>query len=150
HLAVCGALAAPAVAGAQDSDVSQLAPVQVQGVAPAFKPPGPQSVKFQAPLVDTPQTINIVPSEVLQQEQAESLQAVVSHVPGITLSAGEGGAGWGDMMTVRGFSAEQSVTVDGVRESALSTRTDIFNMEQAEVFKGTGSIESGVGAVGGS
>src|SRR3546814_12548807 len=54
------------------------------------------------------------------------------------------------MMTIRGFSAEQSVTVDGVRESALSTRTDIFNMEQAEVFKGTGSIESGVGAVGGS
>ena len=150
HLAVCGALAAPAMASAQDSGVSQLAPVQVQGVAPAFKPEAPQSVKFQAPLVDTPQTINIVPSEVLQQQNAQTLQEVLSNVPGVTFSSGEGGAGWGDMMTIRGFSAEQSVTVDGVRESALSTRTDIFNMEQAEVFKGTGSIESGVGAVGGS
>lgn len=149
HLAVCGALAAPALAGAQTGSVSELAPVQVQGVAPAFKPEAVQSTKFQAPLVDTPQTINIVPSEVLQQQNAQSLQEVLSNVPGITFSAGEGNAGWGDMMTIRGFSAEQSITVDGVRESALSTRTDIFNMEQAEVFKGTGSIESGVGAVGG-
>lgn len=150
HLAVCGALAAPSLASAQESGVSQLAPVQVQGVAPAFKPEAVQSTKFQAPLVDTPQTINIVPSEVLRQQNAQTLQEVLSNVPGVTFSSGEGGAGWGDMMTIRGFSAEQSVTVDGVRESALSTRTDIFNMEQAEVFKGTGSIESGVGAVGGS
>lgn len=150
HLAVCAALATPAMANAQSSDVSQLAPVQVQGVAPAFKPEAVQSTKFQAPLLDTPQTINIVPSEVLQQQNAQNLQEVLSNVPGITFSSGEGNAGWGDMMTIRGFSAEQSITVDGVRESALSTRTDIFNMEQAEVFKGTGSIESGVGAVGGS
>jgi len=54
------------------------------------------------------------------------------------------------MFTIRGFSAEQSVTLDGVRNSALSTRTDIFNIEQVEVFKGTGSVESGVAAVGGS
>jgi len=150
YLAVCGALAVPATAAAQDSGVSQLAPVQVQGTAPAFKPEAVQSVKFTAPLVDTPQTINIVPSEVLRQQNAQSLQEVLSNVPGVTFSSGEGGAGWGDMMTIRGFSAEQSITVDGVRESALSTRTDTFNLEQAEVFKGTGSIESGVAAVGGS
>ena len=150
YLAVCGALAVPATAVAQDSGVSQLAPVQVQGTAPAFKPEAVQSVKFKAPLVDTPQTINIVPSEVLRQQNAQSLQEVLSNVPGVTFSSGEGGAGWGDMMTIRGFSAEQSITVDGVRESALSTRTDTFNLEQAEVFKGTGSIESGVAAVGGS
>lgn len=150
HLAICSALAAPAVASAQSNNVSELAPVQVQGVAPVFKPEAVQSTKFQAPLLDTPQTINIVPSEVLKQQGAQSLQEVLTNVPGITFSSGEGGAGWGDMLTIRGFSAEQSITVDGVRESALSTRTDTFNMEQAEVFKGTGSIESGVGAVGGS
>ncbi|KAG1223786.1 hypothetical protein G6F68_020253 [Rhizopus microsporus] len=54
------------------------------------------------------------------------------------------------MFTIRGFSAEQSITVDGIRDAGLSSRTDIFNLEQAEVFKGTGSIESGVSAVGGS
>ncbi len=98
----------------------------------------------------SPQTISIVPAQVLEQQGAQSLQDVLRNVPGITFSSGEGGAGWGDMFTIRGFSAEQSITVDGVRDSQLSTRTDIFNMEQAEVYKGTGSIKSGVAAVGGS
>ncbi len=150
YMAICGALIMPTVAKAQDSGVSQLAPVKVQGAAPTFQPEAVQSTKFQAPLLDTPQTINIVPSEVLKQQSAQSLQDVLSNVPGITFSSGEGGAGWGDMFTIRGFSAEQSVTVDGVRDSALTSRNDIFNMEQAEVFKGTGSIESGVASIGGS
>lgn len=150
YATICGALAIPGLAQAQEAGVSQLAPVKIQGAVPTFKPDTVQSTKFQAPLVDTPQTINIVPSEVLKQQNAQSLQDVLSNVPGVTFSSGEGGAGWGDMFTIRGFSAEQSITVDGVRDSALSTRTDIFNLEQAEVFKGTGSIESGVAAIGGS
>lgn len=150
YMAICSALIVPTVANAQDSGVSQLAPVKVQGAGPTFQPDAVQSTKFQAPLLDTPQTINIVPSEVLKQQSAQSLQDVLSNVPGITFSSGEGGAGWGDMFTIRGFSAEQSVTVDGVRDSALTSRNDIFNMEQAEVFKGTGSIESGVASIGGS
>lgn len=150
HVAICSAFAVPVVATAQDAGVTQMEPVLVEGVGSMFKPEAVQSTKFQAPLVDTPQTINIVPAEVLKQQNAQTLQEVLSNVPGITFSSGEGGAGWGDMMTIRGFSAEQSVTVDGVRESALSTRTDTFNLEQVEVFKGTGSIESGVGAIGGS
>ena len=151
HAALCGALLAPGLGMAQESSgVAELSPVQVTGSAPAFKADHVQSVKFQAPMVDTPQTISIVPAEVLEQQGAQSLQDVLRNVPGITFSSGEGGAGWGDMFTIRGFSAEQSITVDGVRDSQLSTRTDIFNMEQAEVYKGTGSIESGVAAVGGS
>src|SRR5690554_4431847 len=151
HAVLCGALMAPAATLAQgDPHVGELAPVQVTGNAPEFKVDHVQSVKFKAPLVDTPQSISIVPAEVLQQQAAQSLQDVLRNVPGITFSSGEGGAGWGDMFTIRGFSAEQSITVDGVRDSQLSTRTDIFNLEQAEVYKGTGSIESGVAAVGGS
>lgn len=151
HLAVCAALALPVSAGAQQSDsVSELTPVTVQGNAPAFKPEAIQTPKFQAPLLDTPQTINVVPAEVLKQQNAQSLQDILDNVPGITFSSGEGGAGWGDMFTIRGFSAEQSITVDGVRDSALSSRNDTYNLEQVEVFKGTGSVESGVAAVGGS
>ncbi|MBP6020002.1 MAG: TonB-dependent siderophore receptor [Burkholderiaceae bacterium] len=150
HIAICSALAVPTLANAQQNPVSELSPVKVQGSAPGFQPEAVQSTKFQAPLLDTPQSITIVPAEVLKQQGAQSLQDVLGNVPGITFSSGEGGAGWGDMFTIRGFSAEQSITTDGVRESALSTRTDIFNLEQAEVYKGTGSVESGVAAIGGS
>lgn len=108
------------------------------------------SSKFERPLIDTPQSIQVVPSKVLNEQGVQTLQEVLRNVPGITFSMGEAGAGWGDMFTMRGFSAEQSVTVDEVRESSLSTRTDTFNLEDVSVFKGTGSFESGVAAVGGS
>lgn len=127
-----------------------LAPVTVQADAPPYKADRVQSGKFTEPLLDTPQSITVVPRAVLEEQQAKSLQDVLRNVPGITFSSGEGNLGWGDMFTIRGFSAEQSITVDGIRDAGLSSRTDIFNLEEAEVFKGTGSIESGVSAVGGS
>ncbi|WP_445659092.1 TonB-dependent receptor [Achromobacter sp. NCFB-sbj8-Ac1-l] len=145
------ALGAAASAQAQPADTAvQLAPVTVQGDAPPHKADRVQSGKFTEPLLDTPQSITVVPRAVLEEQQAQSLQDVLRNVPGITFSSGEGNLGWGDMFTIRGFSAEQSITVDGIRDAGLSSRTDIFNLEQAEVFKGTGSIESGVSAVGGS
>lgn len=127
-----------------------LAPVTVQADAPPYKAERVQSGKFTEPLLNTPQSITVVPAAVLEEQQAKSLQDVLRNVPGITFSSGEGNLGWGDMFTIRGFSAEQSITVDGIRDAGLSSRTDIFNLEEAEVFKGTGSIESGVSAVGGS
>src|SRR5690554_999174 len=97
HMLLCGALMTPTATLAQDHPhAGELAPIQVTGNAPEFKVDHVQSVKFQAPLVDTPQTINIVPAEVLQQQGAQSLQDVLRNVPGITFSSGEGGAGWGD------------------------------------------------------
>lgn len=142
-------VAAPAEA--DDAETTELDAVTVEGIAPSkFKADSVQSPKFQAPLVDTPKTIEVVPEEVVKQQNAQTLEDVLSNVPGITFSSGEGRGGWGDMFTIRGFSADDSITVDGVRDSILSNRNDMFNLEQAEVYKGTGAIEHGVGAAGGS
>ncbi|WP_432240795.1 TonB-dependent receptor [Herbaspirillum robiniae] len=118
--------------------------------APEYKPETVASPKFTQPLLDIPQSITVVPKEVLSQQNAQSLQDILKNVPGITFTSGEGNLGWGDMFTIRGFSSEQSLTVDGVRDAGMSSRNDTFNLEQVEVFKGTGSIESGVSAIGGS
>ncbi|CDG80873.1 TonB-dependent receptor [Janthinobacterium agaricidamnosum] len=149
------ALAADADAGPASPSADK--PVQLKAVivkgereAPAYKPEHLSSQKFTQPLRDTPQSISIVPKEVLTEQNAQNLQDVLKNVPGITFTSGEGNLGWGDMFTIRGFSSEQSLTVDGMRDAGLSSRNDTFDLEQAEVFKGTGSIESGVSAVGGS
>ncbi|QXI27460.1 TonB-dependent receptor [Pseudomonas vanderleydeniana] len=115
-----------------------------------FKVDRASSAKLSQPLLDTPQSVTVVPQQVLKEQNAQSLQEVLRNVPGITFMSGEGNLGWGDMFSIRGFSSEQSLTVDGVRDAGMSTRTDTFNLQQAEVFKGTGAIESGVSAVGGS
>lgn len=153
-----GALASAAPAQAEDAaaappeDKSGLKEVVVTAPreAPEYKAQAVSSPKFTQPLLDLPQSITVVPKAVLTQQNAQNLQDILKNVPGITFTSGEGNLGWGDMFTIRGFSSEQSLTVDGVRDAGMSSRNDTFNLDQVEVFKGTGSIESGVSAIGGS
>ncbi|NOL48545.1 TonB-dependent receptor [Pelistega europaea] len=135
-------------ATAQEKTATQLE--KITAVSENYKTDSVNHSKFDQPLLDTPQSIQVIPKKVLEEQGVQTLQEVLRNVPGVAFTMGEGGAGWGDMFNIRGFSAEQSVTVDETRESALSTRTDTFNLEDVTVFKGTGSFETGVAAVGGS
>jgi catecholate siderophore receptor len=110
----------------------------------------PTNPKFTEPLRDIPQTITVIPREVIEQQGATTLRDVLRNVPGITYQAGEGGGGLpGDKLTLRGFSAENDIFVDGIRDVGAYTR-DAFNIEQVEVIKGPASSIGGRGATGGS
>ncbi|MRW89920.1 TonB-dependent siderophore receptor [Duganella sp. FT80W] len=141
-----------AAAASAPPDAEKLKEVVVKATreAPAYKPENLSSPKFAQPLLDVPQSVTVVPKEILSEQNAQSLQDVLKNVPGITFTSGEGNLGWGDLFTIRGFSSEQSITVDGMRDAGMSSRNDTFNIEQVEVFKGTGSIESGTASVGGT
>ena len=72
-------------------------------------------------------------------------------MPGISLQAGEGGGASstaGDMFNMRGFSANNSLFVDGVRDDGLVSR-DVFNLEQVEVFMGPTGTDVGRGTAAG-
>ena len=109
-----------------------------------------ESPKRTRPVRDTPQTITVLTSEVIEQQNLLTLRDVLSTVPGITFGAGEGGGGYGDSINLRGYSANNDITVDGVRDSAQYTRSDQFNIEQIEVTNGANSVISGAGSVGGN
>ncbi len=112
--------------------------------------PSLPSAKFTAPLLDTPQTITVVPAAVIQSQGATTLRDVLRNVPGITMQAGEGGGGLpGDTLTLRGFSATNDIFVDGMRDVGPYSR-DAFNLEQVEVIKGPSSSFGGRGSTGGS
>lgn len=94
------------------------------------------SPKFTAPLVDTPQTISVIPKEIFNQQGAASLADVLGNTPGITFLAGEGGHVAGsNSFVMRGFDASGSIFIDGVRDNGNYGR-DIYNLEQVEVVKG--------------
>ena len=105
--------------------------------------------KFTEPVRDTPRTVTVIPSLVIQEQSAASLRDALRNTPGITLTAGEGGTAPGDNLLIRGFSARNDVYVDGARDSGVVTR-DTFNTEALEVTKGPSSSTSGRGATGGS
>ena len=139
-------LAMPALA----DEPAQLGSVTVKGEQSGYKVERSASAKYAAPLLDTPQTVSVVPQEVIREQQALSLRQVLSNVSGITFNAGEGGGGSGDSINIRGFSANANMQVDGLRDSSQSNRTDTFNIEQVEVIKGPNSVFGGAGTTGGS
>ena len=108
------------------------------------------SPKYPEPILDTPQNITVVTKQVIDDQKLLSLRDVLSTVPGITFGAGEGGGGYGDSITLRGFAGSNDITTDGIRDSAQYTRSDTFKLEQVEVVNGANSVYSGAGAVGGT
>lgn len=111
----------------------------------------PASEKYSAPLTETPQTIQVIPRALLDEQGAMTLTDALRNVPGITMQAGEGGGASntsGDMFNMRGFSANNSLFIDNVRDDGMLAR-DIFNLEQIEVFSGpTGSDVGRTNAAG--
>jgi catecholate siderophore receptor len=105
------------------------------------------SPRYPTSVTETPQTLQVIPRATIEQQGAFSLGDVLRNVPGITLQAGEGGGASntaGEAFNMRGFNANNSMFVDGVRDDGLIAR-DTFNLEQVEVFLGPTGTDVGRG-----
>ena len=153
-LSCVGAVAFASGAHAQDNGQGQaLGGVTVTDTAiddAAVKVDKPESPKYVRPILDMPQTITVIGNQTIQKQNLLTLRDVLSTVPGITFGAGEGGGGYGDNINLRGQSASNDISIDGVRDSAQYSRTDPFNLEQIEVTNGANSVYGGSGAIGGN
>ncbi|MFA7595926.1 MAG: TonB-dependent receptor [Novosphingobium sp.] len=106
------------------------------------------SDKSTAPLLNTPQTISVIPQEVIRDRAARTLADVLRNTPGISFNAGENGFGTStNNFTLRGFDSSGNVFVDNARDSGSYAR-DIFNVESVEVVKGA-AADNGRGSAGG-
>jgi catecholate siderophore receptor len=103
--------------------------------------------QFPEPLLDTAQTVSVIPQFILQDQQATSLRDGLKNVPGIALAAGEGGS-QGDNLTIRGFSARNDIFLDGIRDFGSYYR-DSFDYQSIDVLQGPASVEFGRGSTGG-
>lgn len=103
--------------------------------------------RFTEPLLETPQSVSVVPQFVMQDEGVSTLRDTLRNVPGISLAAGEAGA-QGDNLTIRGFTARNDIFLDGIRDFGSYYR-DAFNYEQVEALEGPAGIEFGRGSTGG-
>ena len=147
-------LAAPAATAPEekteeDSTALPQMVVQADGTKKLYNPENLATRKYTVPLVDVPQTVTVIPEEVIKDQGASNLRDVLRNVPGISIQAGEGGQPPGDNLSIRGFSARSDLFVDGVRDFGGYSR-DTFNTEQVEVVKGPSSSNAGRGSTGGT
>lgn len=144
-LATSPALADTAAAGRSDDQESGT--ITVTGVRDkqGYVPTDTNATKIDAALRDIPQSIAVVPAQVLLDQRALSLQDALKNVPGIGLSSGDGQR---DQVFIRGFSAIADQFVDGFRDDGLYFR-DLSNVDRIEVIKGPAAVLYGRGSSGG-
>lgn len=150
---------APAKAKAKAAPKAKQAPPPVAEAPPAgpidpslipgsYTTSTASSGKQTAPLLDTPQTVTVIPGTIIQERQATNLTEILRNTPGISFEAGENGFGTSaSNFQIRGFNASGSIYVDGTRSLGTFPR-DAFNVERVEVFKGP-AADNGRGNGGG-
>lgn len=137
------------LAAGESGNAVMLGPVQVEAEDPGgYRTDRTSSYKHTAPLLDTPQTITVIPQAVIKEQGARNLTEVLRNTPGISFNAGENGfAATTNNFSMRGFDASGHIFIDGSRDSGAYSR-DIFNVEQVEVAKGA-AADNGRGGAGG-
>jgi len=149
-LGCVGFLSSPALANEGDQSDVQQRTDQAITVTGTRDTPELESPKATSDLLDTPQTVTVISDQTIRRQNLLTLREVLATVPGITFGAGEGGGGYGDSINLRGYSASNDITLDGVRDSAQYSRTDPFNLQQIEVYSGANTVFGGSGSVGGT
>jgi catecholate siderophore receptor len=85
----------PVIAGISTNAPTKLPDVLITGEKvkdeTSYQPQALQTPKLTEPLVNTAQTITIIPRSVMEDQGATSLRDVLRNVPGISIQAGEGG-----------------------------------------------------------
>ena len=109
---------------------------------------GSSLLRTPQPLKDTPQTIQVLPKELLRANGSATLQDAMRSVSGAALGSGEGSS-TGDRIYLRGFLVNTDIYTDGMHDPALYLR-DTFNADSIEVLKGPSSVLVGRGSPGGA
>ncbi|WP_414899930.1 TonB-dependent receptor [Sphingomonas flavalba] len=149
-LGCAGLMAGASPALAQGDAAQRLGGVTVTDTAidDSYNRAERDSAKSTAPLLDTPQTVSVIPQEVIRDRGARTLSEVLRNTPGISFNAGENGFGTSaSNFSLRGFDASGDVFIDNARDSGSYAR-DMFNTESVEVVKGA-AADNGRGSAGG-
>jgi catecholate siderophore receptor len=112
---------------------------------PFFAPSASSATKTETPLLDLPQTVNVVPRDLFSLQGARSIEDALSNVAGVSPSVGDGQR---DQVYIRGFSAQYDQYLDGVRDEAMYFR-DLSNIDRVEVLEGPSAVLYGHGSAGG-
>ncbi|MEH2263860.1 TonB-dependent siderophore receptor [Nostoc sp.] len=107
-------------------------------------PDASTATKTDTPLRDIPQSIQVIPRQIIDDQKTTRLRDILQNVSGVTPGAGYQNSA--DRVRIRGFTQETTFR-DGIRENSPST--NFANVERVEVLKGPASVLFGETEPGG-
>lgn len=99
------------------------------------------ATRTDTPLRDVPQSVQVVPQEVLRDQQVNRLDEAVRNVSGVT--TGDTFGNTRDNFVIRGFSTDfgGNILRDGFRSNGFNSGfNETANLERIEVLKGPASV----------
>ncbi len=103
------------------------------------------SIKSPTPVINVPQSVSIISSERINEQGFSSIEDIISYVPGVTMSQGEGHR---DAVVFRGVRSTADFFIDGARDDVQYYRP-LYNLEQVEILRGPNALLFGRGGTGG-
>lgn len=108
--------------------------------------------KTDTPLIETPQTINVVTRDEITTRGPRTLAEVLRYTPGVVTEV-QPGTTYFDRIRVRGFYNVDNFYLDGIQLTPKGTgavaQIDPFHLERVEVLKGPASVLYGQNGTGG-
>ncbi|AFZ60763.1 TonB-dependent siderophore receptor [Anabaena cylindrica FACHB-243] len=114
----------------------------VTGEKTGYQVPSTATVtRTDTPLIDVPQSIQVIPQEILKDQQITRIDDALRNVPGVVGSAN---SMVGNRITIRGFSTTSlPILRDGFRIYDNFSSPEASNLERIEVLKGPASVQYG-------
>jgi len=141
--------------------VTVAAPAQAQTQhEPTYRPEAAEDIVITAdrqaadlplltqPLLDTPQSIMIIPSDTIELQASNDLRDVLRNDPSVSSHADED-SGQSTNVQIRGFSARNDLYLDGQLDIGSYYR-DPFWLQEVDVLTGPSSVLFGRGSTGGA
>ncbi len=110
-------------------------------------PTASTATKIEVPLRDIPQSIQVIPSQIIEDRQVERLSEVGENVSGVLPRPGYGGLSSVGFY-IRGFNQRTENFRNGFRDYGFLSPRDVANVERVEFLKGPGSVLYGGGVFG--
>ena len=105
-----------------------------------FVPDASTATRTDTPLRDVPQSIQVIPRQVIENQQAIGLDEVLENAAGVTFQGDDGGRS--AIFNIRGFDGA-AVLRDGFIIPGFRTdpvEPEVANLEQVEVLRGPASV----------
>ena len=120
-----------------DEEIEIIATGEAEAEDDYFVPDVTSATRTDTPILDTPQSVQVVPQEVLEDQQVIRLDEALRNVSGVTFGGTDLGRNL--QFSIRGFD-EAPIIRNGFRQFGGDIIPETANLEQVEVLKGPASV----------
>lgn len=115
-----------------------------------FVPDATTGTRLDISRLETPSSIGIISNELIEDKAARRAEDLTPFVSGVSQgNAGDTQGGTVPEFTIRGFSIERQVYLNGLRDNSQFLVRDLANIDRIEILKGFSSLLYGTGTPGG-